>query len=443
MSERPRPWMPWLIAVIALLTLVLAAWGFRSHNELVSCYLKAARLYVIGSDMYVMPADGVGRWMYPPAMIIPVAPLVFVPEVVARIAWVALLVGALLVSAWMLVRALLPPTLDEHERRLRAIALIAAVIFSQKHLISPFSYLAHDGLIALCVVAGFYAGAKRRDGWAGFAFGLGAALKVTPGLFLPMLLLQRRWRAATSMVATVLVVSVLPDLVTVAQGQRPQLIRFVDIALHASDVTRAGGGHWESFNVLAHNLSAMISRWTTPTPPAFQEEFGGDYALVHLDEATRRIVTGAALALVLAAVCAVAILSQRAIRRGGDLVLVRLNDVAATACGMVLLPPHSSKYHFSIVFLAAASTFIFVLARRRDPLVVACAILLLVLGLPTGSDLIGNRAADLVLLYGSVGLFALVALVACTRIVWCERNGAQACRVVPVSAVPTSRDGQH
>lgn len=422
LASRRGSRLPWWIATVVLLLVVILAWGRRSSNELVSCYLPAAQAYLDGADMFAEPASGVGTWVYPPLMAWPVVPLTTMPEGVARVVWCAMLVAALMASAWLLVHTLLPRDLPEAVRRQRAVALVVAAIVCEKHLLTPFGYLAHDGFVALALAAGFAAGAQRREALAGAAFGLGAALKVTPGLFLPMLLLQRRWRAAGAMAACVLVFSALPDLVRRPADGPPQVLRFVEVARGATDVTRAGGGHWAAWNPLAQNLSAIVARITTPTPDQTITEMKGDWSLIHLDEGSRRIVTALALAAVAALVVVVVLLSERRVRRGGDRALARLTDVGAVACGMVLLPPHSSKYHFSIVFFAAAACLIQVMSRRRDPFLLACVVLLAILGLPTGRDLVGGLMLDAILTYGAVGLFALAALVGCVRVAWRERN---------------------
>ena len=83
---------PWVIAWIAMFLFVTFAFGFRKSNELIrgpqsDSYMKAASRYLSGGDVYV-PPEPISYWPYPPAMLLTVAPLAFVPDWAVRIIWV-------------------------------------------------------------------------------------------------------------------------------------------------------------------------------------------------------------------------------------------------------------------------------------------------------------------------------------------------------------------
>lgn len=410
-------WMPgFLVAWAALLALVLAAWGFRPERELSLCYLPAAERYLAGESVFAPNPGGRGQWVYPPFMILSVAALPVVGDVGARIVWCLMLTGAVVASAWLIAQALLPPTLPPSRRRLIVVALVVAAVVTQKHLFAPLGYLSHDPLVLLAIACGFAAGAARREALAGVAFGLAAALKITPGLFLPMLLIQRRWKAALAMALSGAIVTITPDLLRRPLHGPSQVEAFARLALGATDVGSAGGGHWAPWNVQAQNASAIVHRLTSPTPSNNETDLGGDWSLAHLDDKARRPLTLAALVAIAAAAAWVAWRTQRAVRAlppNADIAPLRLVDVGATACAMLLLAPHASKYHFAVTSFATVACVTAALTRPRSVAIVLCAIALVVLGLPTGRDLIGDQNADLLLMYGSVGAFALVGLVAC------------------------------
>jgi hypothetical protein len=448
---------------LGLTALVALVYGFRERNELVVCYLPAAERLLEGRSMFREAGDPdagtPGAWVYPPAMIVPVLPAVLLERVVpsegqvaARIVWSSTIALSIVLSLQLLLRAFGFDGADEGRRRALLVALVVAALIGHRHLIAPVNYLSHDWLVALALVAVFAASVAGREAGAGLAAGVGGALKVTPALLVPVFLVERRFKAAFVAIATGVASLVVADLLLAGEGRR-----FVFLALGAADVGAAGGGLWSSWNVQAQNLSAILGRWCTPSVASSEFQHVGDYALVHLGPTALRIVTLTASVCVVAAVLATAFLVERTLRRdrATDRAALRLLEVGAVACGMVLLPPHSSKYHFAVVVLAILAITMHVLGTNgrgtngrggRDPVVVALFAVLVVLGLPLGRDLVGELVADLMLLYGAVGMTAVVALVAVLRLAWLadrdsgQRGGCEAPRTTP-PATTTSHGG--
>jgi hypothetical protein len=418
-------WIPgFLIAWAILLAIALAAWGFRPERELTICYMPAADRYLARESVFTPNPGDRGNWVYPPAMILSVAALPLVRDTLGewamRVAWCMALTGAVVASAWLIAQALLPPTIAPARRKAVIAALIVAGLVTQTHLRAPLGYLSHDPLILLGLAVGFAAGAARREALAGIGFGVAAALKVVPGLFLPILLLQRRWKAAGAMVVAGALLTIVPDLVRPPRDAPFQAVEFATIAAGAGDVGSAGGGRWAPWNVQAQNAAAILYRLTVPTPATSETDLGGDWSLAHLSDGARRPLTLALLGAIFAATCFVAWRSERRVRAltldeglDANIAPYRLLDVGAVACAMLLLAPHASKYHFAVTIFAATACFLAAFTKPRSIPVVLCAAALVILGLPTGRDLIGDRATDLLLMYGSVGGFALVGLVAC------------------------------
>ena len=407
---------PWAIAWVAMFVFVTLTFGLRSSNELTrvvgDSYLKAADRYVQGGNVYE-------PWPYPPAMILTVAPLAFVPEWAARIIWGALLATCVVGSGYLITTTVLTGVADQVMRKRIAICLIIAVALSHQHILSPLTYYSHDFLLVLSLAVGLAATVKRREIWTGCSFGIGAALKVTPGLFLPVLLIQRRWKALVAMFFAGAILTVAPDVLRPRDGESV-IEGFYHIAMRSSNLTTAGGGYWSSWNPLAQNLSATISRWTMTTPPEGEEEHLTDWAVVHLDAATRSEVTVVAYGIVLGMIVWVVLASGW--KFNPELSpLTRLNEIGAVACGMVLLAPHSSNYHFAVIYFAIASCMIAVM-KKRDPFLVVIFFALCLLGLPSGRDLIGHYPVQVMLVYGKITFGALFALAGCVRVAQLQRS---------------------
>ncbi len=412
-----NPWcFAWGIVWIATSALV----AFRS-TELDKCYLKAAHRFVEGADIYRPTTDGVGLWPYPPAMVLTVAPLAWVPEWMARVVWSGVVAASLVVAAWAITRAALAGVSNSHQRLQRVTALVTTGLLSHQLVLSPLTYQSHDPLIAAGMGLALVAAMARREVLAGIFLGAIGALKVTPLLFAPALALARRWRAVIAMVAAAAALSFLPDALRL-DGEGALSRSFSSIVQSASNPAKAGGGYWHDWNPLAQNLSATITRLTVPTPPGDREINARDWSVVHLSEKARGVAIISGQCVVLTAVLVVVgFVHHRRPRPPSPLQL--LTESGAIACGMLLLSPHSSNYHFAIEAFAVAPCIVLAI-ERRDRCLIALVCVLGLLGLPSGRDLIGNYAVDALLICGKLTLGACVALAGCVRAAWLLRSDA-------------------
>lgn len=154
-------------------------------------------------------ADGARRLPFylpfVPAALAPVAGLGREP---AALVWAAMQVAALAYGLSVLRRWL--TTGDQHGTHVAfAVALLVAVpAISEAAKFNQLSFV----VLALVLAGGAL---LERGRWrtAGLAFGAAAALKLLPAVFLPWLLLKRRWSAAAGMVVGGVLVAVLPCLV--------------------------------------------------------------------------------------------------------------------------------------------------------------------------------------------------------------------------------------
>jgi len=424
-SRRPGPWLiGWGVASVALVLLL----SFRRQSELIGCYLPAARRVLEG-----LALPGPEGWVYPPVFTLPVLPLIALPVWLARAVWCLLLVTAVTLALRWMWRALV---LDAAFRQAmvrprRFVAFVLLVLgASLGHVLSPMTYQAHDVIVLALVSAGAFQGARAAteiaspargagERRAGICFGLAASFKVMPVLFLPVLVAQRRWRAAFAMGCTGLLSAAAFELLTWLGTGRAHLPAWLRLASSGSDLTASGGGRWGAWNPLNQSGTGILTRLMVPTPT--DRDLDHECMVLAVDESTRRVVLGCWVLGVIAALLLVAWRTARSTRpgvvtAGGSPALHAVAAAGATACAYVLVAPHASNYHFAPLMLAAAAMAAWLAARSRDATILIALGLMILIELIPGRDVLGGRLSDIKLAYGSVGLCALAGLVGAMRV---------------------------
>ncbi len=192
-----------IAAGVLLLGATLAVAGdtlgfdFRAYWAAGSRVLAGQAAY----DTSYTAAGGFGLFYYPPTFIPLVLPFALLPETVAVWTWTAILVAAMVGGI-----AAMPVS-----PRLRwLVGLLAAASW-------PVLYAVKLGQVGPLLLLLFALGWRRleRPGAAGLAGGLGAAVKIQPGVVLVWALLARRFR---DVVAGVMVLVVLAVLATLLAG---------------------------------------------------------------------------------------------------------------------------------------------------------------------------------------------------------------------------------
>ncbi|MEU9699874.1 glycosyltransferase 87 family protein [Streptomyces sp. NPDC047981] len=207
---RARQW-PLATAVAVCLLSFAAFWVAQrlAHVNMldVMVYRAEGETVRAGGDLYAMRATSANLAMtYPPFAGLLFVPLTFVDVPLMRTLATAgnlLLVLALVQLSLRLVR----PSLSG-ERLWRAALLVAAVVVWCEPVWTTLRYGQINLLIAVAVLWDF----TRREGsrWAGVGIGLATAVKLTPGLFVVLVLAagllqwrrERRWNAWLRMAAT-------------------------------------------------------------------------------------------------------------------------------------------------------------------------------------------------------------------------------------------------
>ncbi|MGH7162207.1 MAG: glycosyltransferase 87 family protein [Planctomycetota bacterium] len=385
-------------AAISFLNASLGFWSKRDGD--LPVYLRAAERMAAGEEIY-RPEDP-RPFTYPPFLSLTAYPGTLLPEPARRPAWYCLnalaLVAVVLLVHRNVKETLRAPSAPTPWRFWAALALLG-----MRHVSSVFENQSNDLLVLLSVALCADCAVRGRGALAGAMAGLGAALKATPLLFLPVFAWQRKWAACAGLAAAFLAASFLPDAVFRRDDGGSWALAwqctFLGEVRPGAPASRVGGAWWRG-NVLNQSLSGTIYRLSTP--PAVDPEIKIDASLWRPGRRLLQAVTVAAQLAVLGAV----FFATRA-QRGG---LESWGGAGAVACGMVLLSPMSSKSHFAILVLPLSFCLAEWIRRRGDAVLLAHLLAILLAGTLTPKGLWGREIGNRILVHGSVTFCALAAL---------------------------------
>jgi hypothetical protein len=255
-------------------------------------------------------------WNYGPLLHFVTLPLLALPSL--RSAYVALLMVDYLILAATIVVAI--GILDDWKPTLPTAIIVIAVFCNFNPLYEGLTQRVIELFELLLIFAAFAWLQRGRDTAAGAAIGAAAMLKFLPLIFLPWLVLKRRWRALGGALAVIVPTGIATQFVLGWQNSR--IVQQL-----------AGGGLIDG--VTDQSLAGMLRRLS----------LGG--------------ASHAAIVIVLAAL-SLLMLRLRSFEGAEDL------EWSLLTVAMVLLPPHNENYY--LLFL----TFPFLLAARRriSPLLV-------------------------------------------------------------------------
>jgi hypothetical protein len=217
-QHRPR----WSYVVIALILLVVGAFSLdralRSRYDFHHFYLDARYVWehrALNPDVtLIRPEDKeADRYrqlpFYLPTVSVIFAPLAAFGRWPAAVLWSLAQVGSLAVCLVVLR--------DWARHGNPAAPPSAPYVVGLLIALPAFHEAARFNQVSYFVLALVLLGCRRLEGRAGWAagawFALAAVLKLLPAIFLPWLLLKRRWGAAATMVAAGLVATLLPPLI--------------------------------------------------------------------------------------------------------------------------------------------------------------------------------------------------------------------------------------
>ncbi len=296
-------------------------------------------------------------------------------------------------------------------------------------MLSLLSNQSHDLLIA--GILALAASSWCRGSWlAGVWTGLGAAIKATPLLFVGLFLVRFRFVAAVAILLSFALLSLLPDWIFPRADGQSWLVAWFDVNLRSLEVggTASASGAWNAHSYLNQSMSGTLTRLFTPvvTPGHFVEE---NVLLSDLSPRGCRIVTIAMQLAILGLLTLAARFAASGVRAGADSSsrqrTLGFGEVAAFACGMVLLSPQSSKAHFCIWLFPAAFLADRLLRGPRDRLLWVLMIGVALSGPLASKGLLGRELGNQLLAYGNVTWCTSLLLLATVRALWTERRSPE------------------
>ncbi|QDT15996.1 glycosyltransferase 87 family protein [Alienimonas californiensis] len=430
------------IAAAALLGAAAAA--ARDKPGDLPVYTRAAARAVAGGDFYD-PAD-VPSFSYPPALVLAALPLLPLDDFGQRWAWWSLnlfLLGGILWTVKAAVTLALEVASEtgesrtaEARRRVWAWGGLTALL-AARFVLSPLQYQSHDLILLALLTAGAVWWTRGRDGAAGAACGLAAALKATPLLALPFFLLRRRWRAAAAMTAVGAATTILPDLLFRNPAGGPWVFTWIERFVRpvSAGVAPNVPGAWTRWNPLNQSLTGTLTRLTSAPTEA-------EHVPVQLILASPGVTRGLTLAAQAAVIAWLAWCGwrpRRDDRPAEPLAATVPPDVTATSdrltpglrclaelslvlCGMLLLSPMSSTQHFCLLLPGLAVVAARLIMTPRDKTNVLLTAVLLVLGPLPAKDVVGDYAAEVVRSGGGHTACTLLVLWATGRLLIRDRR---------------------
>lgn len=365
---------------IILLTLALVAAGSLLHytfldkpGDLPVYQMAAERMQ--RCEVNYRPGNGPG-WAYPPFQALFFIPLNHVGPGADRLIWYASQLAILALIVWrlqaLLARLGVDVAAEFRKGGLGRRVLLGIIAAGGCYYLSwPYISLTNDLFVLLFLVLGLEAYCLGRDSWAGFWFGIGVACKLTPLLFLPLLIWQRRWRASAVIAATIAAATLLPDVLYPQEtGELWGVTWYRTFGAKVSvGQPAAAGGAWYVVDYHNQSLAGTIFRVCAPVSmwPALQQEIGGT-SLWPLPPESIRWLTLSAFVLT------VGLLSFICWRRtlpgnmSVDAVCRRFVQGSAVICAMLLLSPQTHKSHYCQLTAPLAALLVVHLVRRPSPI---------------------------------------------------------------------------
>ncbi|HEY2784027.1 MAG TPA: glycosyltransferase family 87 protein [Fimbriiglobus sp.] len=386
-----------LALAVALLSMAVPFFFGRKHSEWHSVFVAAGSNLLAGNDIFTIETG----YTYPPFQALLASPFFRMPVGLAAFVWYAVNAFSLvwlLRSAWRLSgggRLDGEPPAGWREEAVCFLGLSVGGCF----LFHAIAHQQTDIIVSALAVGGCEFLSRGRGKTAGVLIGLAAAMKCTPLLFAPYLILKRRFAAAACLLAAAVGVNFLPDLVSRPADGGTWLGRWYTFYLAPMARPDYAPGIWASDVIYNQSLSGAAGRWTRTT----WHLVGSTVVTREVPPVLDPVNTKRLILLVSVGLCGLAVIAGMR-RRESDNPAVPPR--IALECGivfalMLLLSPMSSIPH-SITMLLPG----FVMARMtvigRSRVSAVILGLMIVTALTSNKDLLGPKLYTLGLWYGGV-----------------------------------------
>ena len=390
------PWSDWIVLVITAAALYPI---FGRSSDLGPYYGTAARCILRGEPILTC----LPPWPYQPALAVFFVPLAFLPPILQRLVWYVVCVGSLVIAVRLteaIAERLYPGSTTRGQNLfwLRTIMLITC----GKHFLDVITYASHDPLSLALIMLGTWALFNGREAVGGLWLAVAAAIRASPLIYLPYLILKRRLIACGVFLIALLGVSAIPDVIGALRGGYsghltdwlgqvvgPALVPGNSSELVFWDI-------WNGANLYNQSLRGLINRFATGP-------------VLGLTPTTILIVVDGIFAAI------VGVLLLKSPRRREYVAI----DTAVLLIAMLALSPMTSRYHYIFVLpaviLATAATIADPRMRRLGTSVLVASFLLRA---GTANDIAGQRLTDFAYTYGFMPLGAIALYIIFGAILW-------------------------
>jgi Glycosyltransferase family 87 len=392
---RVKPWSDWIVLTITAAALYPM---FGRSSDMGPFYSTAARCVLHGEKLLTC----LPPYPYQPALAIFFIPIAFLPAVLQRLIWYVIFVGCLVIAVRLteaIAERLYPgSTRGQNLFWLRTIMLVTC----GKHFLDAVTYASHDPLSLAIIMFATWALFNGREAAGGLWLAVAAAIRASPLIYFPYLILKGRLVACLVFIIAFFAVSFIPDAIGALSGGdtghfTDWLRQVVGPALVPGTSTKlVFWDIWNGANLYNQSLRGLINRFA-PGPV-----FG-------LSPTVILIAVDGVFAVVVAALL---IKSPR--RR--EYVAI---DTAVLLIAMLALSPMTSRYHYIFVLpaviLATAGTMADPRLRTLGIYVLTASFLLRA---GTSNDLVGQRITDIAYSYGFIPLGAIALYIIFVAILW-------------------------
>ncbi len=398
---KQKHWTFWLLSISTTWLVLFLIYGWKNTQFMLELYDQAAFTMLHGDS-----PEGIAAMAYPPLLVAMYIPFVEMSDLVQRIAMLGVM-ACFLVFIFSTMQSMV---VGKHTFKKTAVywCLVAAIV--GRYVVSPIENYSHDLLIAALIVLAIRCWANQKEKSGGVAIGVAAACKATPLLFLPFLLLQRRWKTALVMSIVMVIAFFLPNILF-PRDTGTWTGYWFSLVLNSLQITDGSHGvaHWSTWNQLNQSISGTVERlFSFPIHP---NEDAVDIRIMTLSSQAISIITNS-LRIVVLGVLFVALY----VPSKQPIVFRRFCEGSLLVCAMLLLSPMSSKAHFFLLLLPGCVMMRFWMWEKKDWMLTCIFILMFFYGTLTVKDLIGTHVGHAVLATGSVTWCTLLAMFGTWRV---------------------------
>ena len=408
MPKRTR-WTFWFFSILATWFVLFLIYGWKNTQFMLELYYKAADVMYYGNS-----PEGVAAMAYPPLLVAMYIPFLEMSEYVQRIAMLGVM-ACFLVFIFSTIQCMV---VGKHTLKKTALFWLIVAMIVGRYVVSPIENYSHDLLVAALVILAIRCWANQKEKRGGIAIGVATACKATPLLFLPLLLLQRRWQAALLMVVAMVIAFFLPDIFF-PRDSGTWAGHWFSLVLNSLHFTDGANRvvQWSTWNQLNQSISGTIERlFSFPIHPS---KDAIDARIMTLSTQTISILTNI-LRLGVIGILFLAMYKPS----NSPIVFRRFCEGALLVCAMLLLSPMSSKAHFILLILPAAVMVQFYLWEKKDWIITGIFVIMFLYGTLTVKDLVGTHFGHAVLVTGSVTWCTFLAMLGTWRVMWLTQSSS-------------------